>query len=153
MNLFKDFNCIVTKRFLLLEAAIIWTIAGSMLLFRGSVMLTASTGFSWIKIISCLLLGVIFFRSVFSKISRKHVNRIINLYGDCHLFSKFFSGKSYLMMLMMISMGIFLRKTAIVPVWSLSLAYLTMGVPLLFSSFRFYYSWYYYLPVINSSIN
>jgi len=153
MDLFKGFNCIVTKRFLLLEAAIVWTFAGSMLLFRGSVMLNASSGFSWLKIISCLLLGVIFFRFVFSRISRKHVFRIINLKGDYHWFYYFFSPKSYLMMIGMISLGIFLRKTTLIPLVSLSLAYLTMGVPLLFSSFRFYYTWYYYLAVIDSPIN
>jgi len=152
MKLFKYFNGIVTKRFLLLEAALIWTFAGGMLLFRGIVMITSSSGFSWLKILSCLGFGLIFFRLVFSKISRKHVTRIRNLYGDYHFFSKFFSLKSYLMMLLMISVGILLRKSSIVPVAPLSLAYITMGVPLLFSSFRFYHCWYIYLPITHRPI-
>lgn len=143
---------ILTKRFLLLEAAIVWTFAGGILLFRGSVMLNASSGFSWLKIITCLSCGLIFFRLVFSKISRNHINRIINLQGDFHWFFEFFSRKSYLMMLGMISLGIFLRKSSIVPVSSLSLAYITMGIPLLLSSIRFYHRWYYYLSAIDSSI-
>ena len=153
MDLFKYFSCIVTKRFLLLEAALVWTFAGGMLLFRGSVMLTASSGFSLVKIISCLVFGLIFFRLVFSNISRKHIYRITNLYGDSHFFYQFFSLKSYLMMLGMISLGVFLRKTSFVPLASLSLAYLTMGIPLLLSSIRFYHRWYYYLVAIDSSIN
>jgi len=153
MDFLKYFSCIVRKRFLLLEAAIIWTFAGGILLFRGSSMLTASTGYSWLKIISCLGCGLLFFRFVFSKISRKHIYRIKNLYGEFRMFHEFFSSKSYLMMLVMISLGIFLRITLIVPVASLSLAYITMGIPLLLSSFRFYHSWYYYLPVIDRPMN
>ena len=139
---------IVSKRFLLLEAAFVWTFAGGMLLYRGGVMLAASSGFSWIKIIISLCGGLIFYKLMFSKISRKHIIRITNLQGDYHLFHQFFSLKSYLMMLGMISLGIFLRKTEIVPIPALSLTYITMGVPLLLSSFRFYHRWYYYLPPI-----
>lgn len=142
----------VTKRHLLLEAATIWTFAGGMLLYRGSVMLALSASFSWMKIIICFICGLLFFRFVFSKISRKHVNRIMNLPGVRHRFYEFFNLRSYLMMLGMISMGIFLRKTSIVPLSSLSLAYITMGIPLLLSSIRFYHSWYFYPPAIDSSI-
>jgi uncharacterized membrane protein len=143
-------NCaMVTKRNLLLEAAIVWTFAGGILLYRGSVMLTSSAGFSWMKIILCLICGLLFFKLIFSKISRKHVNRIINLQGAQHRFYEFFNSRSYLMMLGMISLGIFLRKSAIVPLTSLSLAYITMGIPLLLSSIRFYHSWFFFHPAIN----
>jgi hypothetical protein len=142
----------VSKRILLFEAAVVWTFAGVMLLFRGSSMLESSSGFSWLKVIACIGGGLIFFLLVFSRISRKHVNRITNLKGDRHWFYEFFNPRSYLMMLGMISLGVFLRKTSIVPLASLSLAYITMGIPLLFSSFRFYYSWFYYLSTIDSPI-
>ena len=148
MNLFKSLNLSVSKRILLFEAAIVWTFAGGMLLFRGSSMLESSSGFSWLKVILCTGGGLLFFILVFSRISRKHVNRITNLEGDLHWFYEFFNPRSYLMMLGMISMGIFLRKTAFVPLASLSLAYITMGIPLLFSSFRFYYNWFYYQSAI-----
>lgn len=153
MNSSKYFTISVTKRTLLLEAAIIWTFAGGMLLFRGGYMLEASSGFSWGKIIGCICFGLIFFVLVFLKLSRKHVHRILTLKGDRHQFYEFFNHRSYLMMFGMISLGIFLRKTSLVPLASLSLAYITMGIPLLFSSFRFYYRWFYYLPVIGNSTN
>jgi hypothetical protein len=116
-------------------------------------MLEASSGFSWVKIIGCVCSGLTFFALVFSKISRKHIDRIKNLIGDHHRFYEFFNPKSYLMMVGMISMGILLRKTLIVPLSSLSLAYITMGIPLLFSSFRFYHHWFYYLNTVNSTLN
>jgi hypothetical protein len=153
MNLLKYLNFSVSKRTLLFEAAIIWTFAGGMLLFRGSSMLKSSAGFSWFKIMGCICGGLIFFVLVFLKISRKHVHRIINLKGERHQFYEFFNPRSYLMMLGMISLGVFFRKTAIVPLASLSLAYITMGIPLLFSSFRFYHRFLYYSTATENSIN
>jgi len=153
MNFINAKSFSVSKRILLFEAALVWTFAGGMLLFRGSSMLEDSAAFSWFKIMGCLLGGLIFFIMVFSKISRKHVNRIKNLIGDRHLFYEFFNSRSYMMMMGMISMGIILRKTAIVPLSSLSLAYITMGIPLLFSSFRFYHQWFNYLNTVESPVN
>jgi len=152
MNILKSLNLTVSKRILLFEAALVWTFAGGMLLFRGSLMLGASSGFTWPKIIGCILGGLLFFILVFSRISRKHIERIENLMGDHHLFYQFFNSRSYLMMVGMITMGVMLRTTLIIPLSSLSLAYITMGIPLLFSSFRFYHNWVYYLPVVNSEV-
>lgn len=150
MNLLKSLNLTVSKRILLFEAALVWTFAGGVLLFRGIIMLVASSGFSWSKIIGCFFGGMLFFMLVFSKISRKHVKRIENLVGDHHLFYQFFNSKSYLMTGGMITMGVLLRTTLIIPLSSLSLAYITMGIPLLFSSFRFYHNWIYYFPTVDS---
>ena len=144
----KSININLSKRILLFEAAIVWTFAGSVLLIRGCSMLEATSGFSWAKIIGCILGGLIFFVFVFLKISRKHVQRILSLPGDMHPFYEFFNTRSYLMMLSMISLGIFLRKSSIVPLASLSLGYITMGIPLLLSSVRFYYRWIYFLPTL-----
>ncbi len=141
----------LSKRILLFEAALVWTFAGLMLLFRGSSMLEDSSGFTWLKIISCLIGGILFFVIVFSRISRNHVNRIKTLPGDRHLFFEFFNLKSYVMMAGMITMGVLLRKTLIVPLSALSLAYITMGIPLLFSSFRFYQNWFNYQPIMNKT--
>ena len=149
MNLQKSSIFIVSKRMLLIEAAIVWTFAGVMLLFRGSAMLNSSGEFTWPKIFACIFSGLIFFALIFMKLSRKHVDRITNLPGEQHHFYEFFNLRSYLMMAGMISMGIFLRKSLIVPLSSLSLAYITMGIPLLFSSIRFYFNWFKFVPVIN----
>ncbi len=145
--MFKFVYFSVTKRILLFEAAIIWTFAGTMLLVKGSTMLEASSGFSWLRIISCIISGLIFFLLIFSRLSQKHIKRISNLDGDHHWFYEFFNTRSYLMMLSMILLGVILRTTSVVPMAFLSLAYITMGIPLLFSSFRFYYSWIRYQTV------
>ena len=152
MSLQKPIRFSVSKRTLLFEAALVWTFAGIMLLFRGSFMLEASSGFSWPKIITCIGGGFLFFALVFTKISRNHVNRITNLFGERHSFYEFFNFKSYLMMAGMIKMGVLLRKSQIVTLSSLSLAYIAMGIPLLFSSFRFYINWFNFQPAVIPSI-
>ena len=147
-KLLKSINFRLSKRALLLEAAIIWTFAGVVLLMRGSSMLEASSGFSWVKLFGCIFAGLIFFVLVFLKISQKHVQRILTLTGNRHRFYEFFNTRSYLMMFSMITLGIFLRKSSIIPLASLSLGYITMGIPLLLSSVRFYYRWICFLPTV-----
>jgi len=128
----------VSKHYLLLIAAMVWAFAGGMLLFRG---LAISNGFPahWqIKLLSCFIAGLLFFRLLFNRISAKHVLRITNLPIARPSVFSFFNLRSYLMMFFMISMGITLRKTGVVSPEYLSFTYVTMGIPLLMSSFRFY---------------
>lgn len=153
MDLRKHLKFKVSKGSLLFEAAVVWTFAGMMLLTRGELMLEASSGFSWLKIIPCICCGVLFFVLLFSKISRKHINRIKNLFGDKHPVYEFFNFKSYMMMAGMITLGIVLRKTLIIPLSSLALVYITMGIPLLFSSIRFYINWFNHLLAANKTVN
>ena len=144
MGRLTPLNLKVTKHFLLFEAALVWTFAGGMLLFRGNSYLDTSDGFPWLNIVICLVGGLIFFMLLFLKISRSHIKRISLLPGDRHHIYEFFSSKSYIMMAGMISMGIFLRKSGMIPLSSLSLAYITMGIPLLISSGLFYHRWIFY---------
>ncbi len=72
----------VSKRLLLLEAALVWTFACGMLLFRGSSKPEASSGFSLLNAVTCLCCGLMFFVVVFSKISHEHIYRITNPTGE-----------------------------------------------------------------------
>jgi len=58
-----------------MTAAIVWTLAGSMLLFRGFSILLISPRLRWLKIILSLCSGILFFVFLFSKISLKHTQR------------------------------------------------------------------------------
>ena len=140
-------NLKVTKRFLLFEAALVWTFAGGMLLFRGNTYLDTSDGFPFLNIEACITGGLIFFMLLFLKISRSHIRRISLLPGNRHRIHEFFSSRSYLMMVGMISLGVFLRRSNIIPVSYLALAYITMGIPLLLSSVLFYHRWIFYQTV------
>jgi len=132
----------ISKHYLLLVAALVWTFAGGMLLFRGYLMLLQNPEYLLVKLLGCLFGGLVFFRLVFHKISAKHISRMKNLSGERSCMFAFFNFRSYFMMAAMITTGIILRKTGIISSEYLSLVYLTMGIPLLTSSFRFYYAFF-----------
>lgn len=142
----------VPKRYLLLIAAIVWTLAGSMLLFRGFSMLLLFQHLLWLKTILSLCSGILFFVFLFSKISLKHAQRILNMPVERPCVFSFFNIRSYVMMTAMISMGITLRKTGLVPLQYLSCFYVAMGTPLLLSAFRFYYNSIHYKKVVKPII-
>lgn len=133
-----------TKRNLLFIAALVWTFAGGMLLTRGILMFDIDRDFLIIRLIITMIGGALFYWFLFSKISKKHVARIIRLKNDHPCVFSFFNGRSYLMMTFMISFGVFIRKSGIVPPFYLSVLYVTMGIPLFISAFRFYYSGIFY---------
>lgn len=129
----------IPKKHLLFVAAAVWTFAGGMLLFRGFSMLMLYPKMIWLKMTGSFIGGIFFYVLLFSKISYKHTHRILNLQQERPCLFSFFNWRSYFMMIIMISFGIFLRKTGIVPFEYLSIFYIAMGIPLFLSAFRFYY--------------
>lgn len=136
--LLSDFIPRVSKHYLLLVAALVWTFAGGMLLFRGLTINNPLPAHWELKLLLCIVAGLLFFRLLFNRISAKHVLRIKNLPIERPTIFSFFNLKSYLMMFSMIALGITLRLTGAVSPEYLSFMYVTMGIPLLMSSFRFY---------------
>lgn len=130
----------VSKRYLLLVSALVWTFAGGMLLFRGFTYYAGVTENCTIKLLICIFSGVLFYALLFTRISRKHLLRIHNMKTEKSVVFSFFNSKSYLMMFSMITLGIALRLSGLVSPEFLASMYITMGIPLLMSSFRFYYS-------------
>lgn len=127
----------VSNRSLLFVAAVVWALAGSMLLTRGVLGTIDSGGSLWIKFLIGIVGGVLFYYFIFTRISLKHILRIKKLQEPLYPFYAFFNLKSYLMMAGMITLGITLRITGLVPMVYLSVFYVSMGLPLLLSSIRF----------------
>ena len=128
----------VPKRYLLFVAAVVWTFAGGMLLFRGfSVLKFNSSGILLEEAVS-IILGVVFYIFMFSRISLKHIVRMQNNPIERPCVFSFFNWRSYILMSTMISFGVMLRVTGLVPIQYLSVFYITMGTPLFLSSIRFY---------------
>ncbi|HEY5590205.1 MAG TPA: hypothetical protein VIK55_04230 [Paludibacter sp.] len=138
----------IPKSYLIFVAAIVWTFAGGMLLYRGFSMLIPDTELLWVKLTGSFIVGIIFFVYTFSNISLKHILRIVNLQQDRPCFFSFFNWKSYLMMVIMMSFGITLRMTGIVSPKYLSIFYIAMGTPLFLSAFRFYFYGIYYQKTV-----
>jgi SanA protein len=111
-----------------------------MILFmRGAALLSGSfLPWKFIFMIS-IPLGLLFYLVLFARISFKHTLRILNIRVDRPCAFSFFSIRSYLLMLIMIGAGIFLRYTDSVDPVLIGLLYLIMGIPLILSSLRFWY--------------
>jgi hypothetical protein len=133
----------VAKHYLFLIAALVWTFAGVMLLFRGFTF-KVGTPENWsLKLIISILSGLLFYQLLFTRITKKHVARIQDMEVQKPVIFSFFNFRSYLMMFSMITLGVSLRLSGLVLPEYLSLMYITMGIPLLLSSYRFYSSFFF----------
>jgi len=140
MKLLQLFKPVTSRRGLLFIAAIVWTFAGVMLFTRGMLMMDIDHDFYLLRLAGSLVGGILFYLILFTRISKKYVNRILHLTNERPSIFSFFNLKGYVMMIGMISLGLFLRTSGIVAPFYLSILYVTMGVPLFASSLRFYYS-------------
>lgn len=128
-----------SRRSLLVIAGFAWLTAGIMLISRGIGIAGNSSLNFLLSLFSGFIAGGLFYILVFSRLSLRQIKRIINLENNKPCLFSFFSLKSYFMMILMISTGVFLRKSGVIMPAYLSLMYIAMGIPLLISSFRFCY--------------
>jgi len=141
----------VPKRGLIFVAAIVWSFAGGMLLYRGYTMLMLNPEMFWLKIGISFIVGVIFFVNLFSNISLKHILRIVNLPEERPCIFSFLSWRSYFLMSIMIGLGITLRMTGFVSPIYLSFFYIAMGTPLFMSASRFYFYGIFYQNAVKKN--
>lgn len=90
-----------------------------------------------ITVIIGLAVGLISARFGFGNIANKNVNRILAYPKHACIFA-FQEWKSYILIVIMMSMGIFLRTTGIVPKYILAPMYIGMGTALFLASFKYY---------------
>jgi hypothetical protein len=134
----------ISHRYLLLMGALVWTCAGSILLYKGFTILISFKVFPFIEVIMGIIAGILFYIFLFSKISLKHTQRIFHLTIEYPCMFSFFNFRSYILMGTMITGGILLRKSGILPPDILLIIYFMMGIPLFLSSFRFYHGFIYW---------
>ncbi|HUX38140.1 MAG TPA: hypothetical protein VMV44_09600 [Rectinemataceae bacterium] len=130
----------VPKRYLLLAAGLAWTTAGLILGLRGMLWVIGHDSFVLLHFLIAVTLGLVFFQLVFAKVSLKHITRIRELEIVRPSLFAFFDAKGYIMMVLMISLGIFLRRSHLVAPEILYNFYVFMGTPLLVSALRFYWA-------------
>ena len=132
----------VSKNKLLLIAGIVWFAAGfniALIGFRAYGQVISE--FPW-QLVLLLAVGsvvvfTLFHTFIFSKMVRKHSVRIANLPGERAAFWKFFDAAGYIMMAIMMSGGIALRMSGIVPDWFIAFFYFGLGVALALSGLSF----------------
>ena len=133
-----QFKPTTTRRGLLFVAGTVWAGAGGMLAYRGIAFIEEAALHPVALLLTAAVGGVFFFSLMFRKISARHIARILHIAHERPCLFSFLGWKSYFMMGLMISMGVLLRKASFVPRDELGTAYVTMAVPLLASSFRFF---------------
>jgi len=126
----------VTKNLLLFLAGVVWLLVGIMLVFLAYTWLSASSDIN-IYLFAGAGVAIALFAHHFGfiKIANKNLNRILQMNGKKCLFA-FVPWKSYLIIVIMITMGITLRHSAI-PKPYLAILYIGIGLGLILSSMKY----------------
>jgi len=137
----------VNKNILILISGILWTGVGILLIKIAS---------RWFHILNGNLLyyafaaGIIIGSAIsyfgFSNLAAKNIDRI-NLYTDKVCLWAFQKWQSYILIIFMINLGIFMRKTSFIPKFFLVTMYISIGFALFSASFK-YYTFLYKLKTI-----
>ncbi|MDO9153341.1 MAG: hypothetical protein Q7U47_06495 [Paludibacter sp.] len=136
----KNIIPVVSKRNLLLVAASVWLFAGLMLLTKGKNLYFLAGGTWDLMVLISIVAGIVFYAAVFSKVSSKHIERIFLIKDAYPRIFQVFDKRSYLLMVLMMTMGFAIRKSGAVPLQYIALFYIAMGTPLIISAFKFVYS-------------
>ncbi len=128
----------VNKKALILIAGILWTGVGLMLMRIASKWFhLLSSDLLILAIIGGLLLGTAISYFGFSGLANKNIQRI-NHYSTKVCIWAFQKWQSYILILFMISLGIFMRSTSLFPKYLLTPMYIGIGFALFTASFRYY---------------
>ncbi|MBT3236940.1 MAG: hypothetical protein HN353_13375 [Bdellovibrionales bacterium] len=134
----------VSQTILILTSGIIWTCIGILLISIASRWFHLLTNLQLITSLSLgVIIGTLFATFGLSRLAKKNITRISNFPEKASIFA-FQRGKTYFLILLMISLGMFMRNTSYVPKFVLTPIYLSMGLGLLIASF------YYYKQIISS---
>ena len=119
----------VKRNTLLLIAALVWRAAGFNILRIG---LLAYPPYR--TIVNYLLSAVVF---IFGRLVNKHTARISAYEEELHFFLKFFDVKSFIIMAVMMTGGIWLRSSGVAPDWFISFFYSGLDTSLLLAGLLF----------------
>ena len=128
-----------------------WLLIASGLLWSGVGILLMNLAFHWLKMLSessallalagGLLAGTVIMIFGFRRIATKNILRI-NAYQDKVCVFAFQRWQSYLLIMVMMTMGIVLRTTGILPRPYLAALYIAIGLALFGCSFLYYFRFY-----------
>ncbi len=125
----------VKRNTLLLLACLVWSTAGFNILRIGLMAYP-----TYLNVRNCLLsvlVFVVFQRFIFGKLVKKHTARISGYSEGRHFFLKFFDGKAFAIMAVMMTGGIGLRASGIAPERFIAVFYTGLGASLLVAGLLF----------------
>lgn len=125
----------VKRNTLLLLACLVWSAAGLNILRIG---LKAYPAYlTGLNLLLSVLLFVLFQKFVFGKLVKKHTARIYSYVEERLFFLKFFDGKAFAVMAVMMSGGIGLRLSGLAPERFIAVFYSGLGASLLLAGLLF----------------
>ena len=119
----------VHKNTLILVAGIVWAIAGFNIVRIG--LIAYQGNFTWWRGLLSISVYAAFQIFVFGKMVKKHTGRILQYKEERQNFFRFFDTKSYLIMAFMMTLGIGLRVSGLVPDVYIAVFYTGLGASLL----------------------
>lgn len=125
----------IKNKYLLLIAAIVWLIAGFNVLKIG-----VETYINYVTVVNLLLslvVFLVFWIMVFSKLVKKHTLRISSYESEKQWFYLFFDLKSFIIMAIMMTMGIVIRYYALLPDVFIAVFYTGLGSALALAGILF----------------
>lgn len=128
-----------SQKGLLRMAAAAWGVAGGVLLLRGYFLLPDTLGDHIVLGNLGIFAGIIGFRFMFKALTERTIGRIHALSAPRPCLFSFQSWRSYALMSVMITAGVFLRSAGVLSAAGIGTLYIAMGVPLLVSSGRLAY--------------
>ncbi len=128
----------VSRRWLLLLSGIVWSGTGILLNFFAYRWIPELTVFQFeIDVVAGIILGTIIAYFGFSLVAKKNIRRILDYSGRVCVFA-FQEWKSYILIAVMMTMGIYMRTTGLIPKFLLAPVYIGIGLALFLTSFLYY---------------
>ena len=138
--MFQKYKPAVSRKWLLLLSGLVWSGTGVLLNFfayRWFPELTFGQAVS--AAVAGIALGSVIAFLGFSKVAKKNINRILSYSGLVCVFA-FQEWKSYILIAVMMTMGIYMRSSGIIPKFLLAPMYIGIGLALFVTSFLYYQS-------------
>jgi hypothetical protein len=127
----------IPKNRLMLIAGIVWCIAGTMVSLVGIPLLWEFGAVQDLLYPLAVIVFLVFYFLIFSRLVVKHTKRI-QARPEARLpFWNFFDTSSYIVMGIMMTGGMWLRLSRVVPNWMIAFFYSGLGIALFFCGVRF----------------
>ena len=139
MKIIEKFKPGVGKIWLYFSAAVVWSAVGIYLDYLAASWLIEVNQISTIIFIGCgLLLAAAIYLIMFKRFADLNIARIRAMTGERICIFAFQRWTSYPLVVIMMSMGIYLRVYSPIPKPYLAILYIGIGSSLLFASWRYY---------------
>lgn len=121
----------VEPKYLLLIAGCVWLLAGGNIFKIGIVDFVRNWNMNYLFLAEAVAVFLIFMSCIFYRLVQKHTKRIMQIEEPKVPFYLFFDRKSYLIMIFMITGGLLLRMSQILPEIVIGVLYTGIGFSLI----------------------